>query len=154
MPVSKGPSARNDVQTCTLGGCNPATPRHMCRAVPVQAAIVVSAVICIVWTLIAPDREASWEMLRQDLRANIEVLDDAKVRRRACMLTCNKYCFDTGSTSLALVLCLRPAQMAVLKRSRASISALSDHHKASQKRCRTRTRRCQFPHVLGTVPFY
>jgi len=44
-----------------------------------QAAIVVSAVICIVWTLIAPDREATWEMLRQDLRDNIEVLDNAEV---------------------------------------------------------------------------
>ncbi|CAK0737642.1 hypothetical protein CVIRNUC_000946 [Coccomyxa viridis] len=43
------------------------------------AAIVVSATICIVWTLIAPDRNASWEMLRQDLRTNIEVLDDAQV---------------------------------------------------------------------------
>ncbi len=53
---------------------------------PVQAAIVVSATICIVWTLIAPDREASWEMLRQDLRANIEVLDDAQVRTDATSL--------------------------------------------------------------------
>ena len=71
----------------------------------VQAAIVVSAVICIVWTLIAPDREASWEMLRQDLRANIEVLDDAQVRKYACVLkqallgTCH-----TGHLSLHLPL--------------------------------------------------
>ena len=57
-------------------------------AVPVQAAIVVSATICIVWTLIAPDRNASWEMLRQDLRANIEVLDDAQV-----MEQCNFLCY-------------------------------------------------------------
>ena len=45
----------------------------------VQAAITVSSIICIVWTLIAPDRNASWAMLREDLRANIEILDDAKV---------------------------------------------------------------------------
>ena len=52
-----------------------------------QAAIVVSAIISIVWTLIAPDREATWEMLRQDLRANIEVLDDAKVISHIKMAT-------------------------------------------------------------------
>ena len=52
-----------------------------------QAAIVVSAVICVVWTLIAPDREATWEMLRQDSRANIEVLDDAKVFSHIKMAT-------------------------------------------------------------------
>ena len=55
-----------------------------------QAAIVVSAVICIVWTLIAPDREATWEMLRRDLWVNIEVLENAKVVShimRAAMLT-------------------------------------------------------------------
>ena len=69
-----------------------------CADVCVQAAIVVSAVICIVWTLIAPDKEASWEMLRQDLRANIKVLDDAKV----CT---GERCPATGMLPLSLTLC-------------------------------------------------
>lgn len=46
-----------------------------------QVAILVSAVISIVWTLIAPDRNASWEQLRADLHEKIEVLDDAQVRQ-------------------------------------------------------------------------
>jgi hypothetical protein len=36
-----------------------------------------------VWTLIAPDRESSWEKLREDLRQKIEVLDEAQVCMRA-----------------------------------------------------------------------
>ncbi|CAL8469194.1 g8735 [Coccomyxa elongata] len=42
-------------------------------------AIIVSAIICIVWTLIAPDRNASWEQLRADLHDKVEVLDGAEV---------------------------------------------------------------------------
>ena len=68
---------RTDAQTQILawdeGGGN--TP-----GVGTQVAIIVSGAICIVWTLIAPDRNASWAQLRADLRDRVEVHDDSEVR--------------------------------------------------------------------------
>ncbi len=46
----------------------------------------MSATICIVWTLIAPDRNASWEQLRADLHDKVEVLDEAEVRSTLTLL--------------------------------------------------------------------
>ena len=43
-------------------------------------AIVVSAAVCIIWTLIKPDRNASWDTLRASMDANVQVLDNVKVR--------------------------------------------------------------------------
>lgn len=42
-------------------------------------AIVVSAAVCIIWTLVKPDRDATWEDLRDKLQEKIQVLDDVKV---------------------------------------------------------------------------
>lgn len=41
----------------------------------------MSGGICVVWTLFAPDREAGWGKLRNDLRDQVEVLDDSEVRQ-------------------------------------------------------------------------
>ena len=35
--------------------------------------------MCIIWTLIKPDKDATWETLRASLDANVEVLDNVKV---------------------------------------------------------------------------
>ena len=59
----------------------------------------MSAVISIVWTLIAPDRNASWEQLRADLHEKIEVLDDAQVRQHFSPCICG-YFFMPHSMAL------------------------------------------------------
>lgn len=47
-------------------------------------AIVVSAAVCIIWTWVKPDRDATWEDLRDKLQEKIQVLDDVKVGWHTC----------------------------------------------------------------------
>jgi hypothetical protein len=42
-------------------------------------AIVVSATVCVVWTLISPDDSCDWLQLRERLAEKIQVLDGTEV---------------------------------------------------------------------------
>lgn len=44
-------------------------------------------VICVVWTLIAPDKNASWLQLRTDLAKHVSVLDNVKVTHLLTLLS-------------------------------------------------------------------
>lgn len=65
-------SLAGDLNITTTSASGPALAGNI-------TAIVVSAVVCIVWTWIAPDKDATWEKLHDSLEKKVQILDNAKV---------------------------------------------------------------------------